>query len=140
LDEAGVWQRLASYTTMAVGVRSQAPVGLTLIVRKVDLGAAVELLRAKMGLFPKPEVGDGLASPLAEMQETVLLAMFDRNEGLIAAEALGRAGISYYWRDGADESQELPDDRTVAIEVRGAQLEPATGVVEKELADRPQAG
>jgi hypothetical protein len=139
LEEAGVWQRLATYTPGTEGRNLRMPVGLTVIVRRADLRSAVELMRAKMGLFPKAEVGDGLASPLAGMEAMVLVAMFDRGEGLIAAESLGRAGISYCWRDGADESQELPDEQTVAIEVAGGRLEEANGVVEAALAERPEA-
>jgi hypothetical protein len=69
------------------------------------------------------------------MQEMVLVAMFDRKDGLIAAEALGKAGISYCWRDGADESQELPDEMTVAIEVRGEQMEAANALVAKAIGE-----
>jgi hypothetical protein len=133
LTEAGVWQRVATYIPM--GPSSRVALGLTVIVRKADLGAAVAALRTKMGLFPKPEVGDGVASPLAGMQEMVLVAMFDRKDGLIAAEALGKAGISYCWRDGADESQELPDEMTVAIEVRGEQMEAANALVAKAIGE-----
>jgi hypothetical protein len=138
LGEAGVWQRVATYMPMRPG--ASVPLGLTVIVRKAEVNAAVTALRAKMGLFPEPETGDGLASPLAGMQEMVLVAMFDRGDGLIAAEALGKAGISYCWRDGSEETQELPDEGTVAIEVREEHLEVATGVVQKALAVRPEAG
>jgi hypothetical protein len=134
LNEAGIWQRVVDRTQPADALRGRVQMELMLIVRTEDLDAAVRLLREKIGLFPKPEAGDGLASPLSGMQEMVLLAMFERHEGLVAAEALGKAGISYCWRDGADESQELPDEQTVAIEVRGEQMEVATGVVEKALA------
>lgn len=134
LDDAGLWQRVVDRTEPADSLRGRTQLALTLIVQDKDLDAAVRLLREKIGLFPKPEVGDGLGSPLSGMQGMVLLAMFDRHEGLVAAEALGKAGISYCWRDGADESQELPDEQTVAIEVRGELMDVATGVVEKALA------
>lgn len=134
LDDAGIWQRVVDRTEPADSLRGRTQLALTLIVRDKDLEAAVRLLREKIGLFPKPEVGDGSGSPLSGMQGMVLLAMFDRHEGLVAAEALGKAGISYCWRDGADESQELPDEQTVAIEVRGELMEVATGVAEKALA------
>ena len=134
LDDAGIWQRVVDRTEPADSLRGRTQLALTLIIRDKDLEAAVRLLREKIGLFPKPEVGDGSGSPLSGMQGMVLLAMFDRHEGLVAAEALGKAGISYCWRDGADESQELPDEQTVAIEVRGELMEVATGVAEKALA------
>jgi hypothetical protein len=139
LNEAGIWQRVVDRTQSADGLRGRVQMELMLIVRSGDLDAAVRLLREKIGLFPKAEVGDGAGSPLSGMQAMVLLAMFDRHEGLVAAEALGKAGVSYCWRDGADESQELPDEQTVAIEVRGEQMEVATGVVEKALAGMPDA-
>jgi hypothetical protein len=140
LNEAGIWQRVVDRTQSADALRGRVQMELMLIVRSEDLDAAVRLLREKIGLFPKPEVGDGSGSPLSGMQAMVLLAMFDRHEGLVAAKALGKAGISYCWRDGADESQELPDDQTVAIEVRGEQMEVATGVVERALAGMPEVG
>lgn len=134
LDDAGLWQRVVDQTEPADSLRGRTQLALTLIVREKDLEAAVRLLRDKIGLFPLPENGVGEGSPLSGMREMVLLSMFDRHEGLVAAEALGKVGISYCWRDGADESQELPDEQTVAIEVRGELMEVATGVVEKALA------
>jgi hypothetical protein len=64
--------------------------------------------------------------------------MFDRNEALVAAQALGEAGITYLWRDGRDDAAELPDEETVAIEVRPADLERATQLVEAALAALPE--
>jgi hypothetical protein len=84
--------------------------------------------------FPEPEGADGaaeaVAEPLGPVEDLGLLSMFSRAEGLLAARALGEAGISYVWRDGKDGTQELPDEDTVAIEVGGAQMEEALKAVE----------
>ena len=65
--------------------------------------------------------------------------MFEREEALVAAGALGRAGMTYLWRDGRDEAAALPDEETVAIEVRPADLERATGLVEDAVASLPES-
>jgi hypothetical protein len=134
LTGAGVWHRM-SEETRAIGGGSQVLVGLMVIVQAEDHAAAVTLLRAKMGLFPLAEVEGAGGSPLSGMDGTVLLSMFDREEALAAADALGRAGISYWWRDGKQEVDELPDAGTVAIEVTGERLAEATAVVDERLAE-----
>jgi hypothetical protein len=64
--------------------------------------------------------------------------MFERGEGLVAARALGEAGMTYLWRDGRDHVGELPDEETVAIEVRVGDMEHAVGLVEDTLAALPE--
>jgi hypothetical protein len=64
--------------------------------------------------------------------------MFERGEGLVAAQALGEAGITYLWRDGREEASGLPDEETVSIEVRQADLARATKLVEDAFAALPE--
>ena len=60
--------------------------------------------------------------------------MFERGDALVAARALGLAGMTYLWRDGRDHVGELPDEETVAIEVKAADVERAGRLVEAALA------
>jgi hypothetical protein len=106
---------------------------LSVIVDRKDLKQARDVLQNSLGLFPGPEGGDE-TSGLDPVGELALLSMFDLQDALIAAQALGEAGISYVWRDGRDETQQLPDADTVAIEVRTSELERATSLVEEKLA------
>lgn len=122
LDEARIWHRVIDQSLMV-------------IVEETDYAAAVELMRAKMGLFPVAEIAGAGGSPLSGMEGTELLSMFDREEALVVADALGRAGISYWWRDGKQETEELPDEGTVAIEVRERDVGEAQVVAEKRLAE-----
>jgi len=134
LDRAGIEHRVVEKASAADPEQeSRTLLGLMVIVEAQDYAATVELLRAEMGLFPLAE-GDG-GSLLSAMEGTVLLAMFDRAEALVAAEALGRAGISFWWRDGKKEVDELPDEDTVAIEVDAADAPAAQVLVEKRLAE-----
>jgi hypothetical protein len=136
LNEAGIWHRMVDQTrTTDEGLRSRVLVGLILVVQFTDTEAVVHLLREKMGLFPLDEVEGAAGSPLSGMEGTALLSMFEREEALAVAEALGRAGISYWWRDGRKETEELPDEDTVAIEVRGRDVREAQAVAEKRLAE-----
>jgi hypothetical protein len=64
--------------------------------------------------------------------------MFERGEGLVAAQALGEAGVTYLWRDGRDAGAHLPDEETVAIEVRPENVARATTLVEEALAEMPE--
>jgi hypothetical protein len=134
LTEAGIWHRVADESRAAgEGMQSQVLLGLVVVVQSTDYEAAVALMREKMGLFPLAEVEGAAQSHLTGMEGTVLVSMFDREEALVVAEALGRAGISYWWRDGRQEVDELPDEETVAIEVRGERLVDAVKVVEERL-------
>jgi len=85
---------------------------------------------------PEEAHGEGSADERDEYG-LVVLSMFDRNEALAAAEALGRVGITYLWRDGRDEAAGLPDEDTVAIEVRAEDMDRAAKLVEDALAALP---
>jgi hypothetical protein len=136
LDEARIWHRVIDKSSFDDAERaSRTLLGLIVIVEETEYEAAAELLRRKMGLFPEPEVAGAAGSPLSGMEGTELLAMFEREEALVVADALGRAGISYWWRDGKQETEELPDEGTVAIEVRGRDVREAQAVAEKRLAE-----
>jgi hypothetical protein len=103
-------------------------VDLGLVVAQRDLQAAKQVLKEKLGLFPGPE------GEVAEADgEMVVLGMFDRADALVAAQVLGAAGISYLWRDGQEDAASLPDEETVAIEVRPASYARANELVESKL-------
>ena len=132
LEDAGIWNRMWSAGSMNGNALSGRPrVELSMIVQRADYARAVALLQQRMGLFPSSEAGDAASSPLQGMGQVGLVALFDRADGLAAAEALGRAGISYFWRDGKEEAHDLPDAGTVAIEVRTQQMERALEIVEQ---------
>jgi hypothetical protein len=107
---------------------------LALVVHRKMAGKAASVLHEKLGLFPSHEEGGESGGPLNPVEGLTFLAMFDLHEALIAAQALGEAGISYLWRDGRDETNELPDEETVAIEVRQSKLEEATALIERRFA------
>jgi hypothetical protein len=134
LNEARIWHRIIE-KSLPGDAASRLLLGLMVIVEEKEYAAAAELLRRKMGLFPEPEVAGAAGSPLSGMEGTELLSMFEREEALAVADALGRAGISYWWRDGRQETEELPDEGTVAIEVRGRDVGEAQAVAEKRLAE-----
>jgi hypothetical protein len=135
MTEAGIaFRMLDKSETSWNGLKSRNLVGLVMVVKMADASRAANLLHETMGLFPLPE-GDGEhRSPLNPVEGLTFLAMFDLNEALIAAQVLGEAGISYLWRDGRDETAELPDEETVAIEVRQSKLEEATALIERRFA------
>lgn len=105
--------------------RSHTGLDLGLVVRRADAQRAVQVLKESLGLFPGPET-----ARQGEADEFVVLSMFDREEALVAAGALGRAGVTYLWRDGRDASAGLPDEETVAIEVRAEDVDRAVKLVE----------
>lgn len=127
MREAGIEHRMLDWHEVEPErAVSSTGLDLGLVVRRVDGERAVRVLKETMGLFPGPEriANDGHADGMT------VLSMFEREEGLVAARALGKAGITYLWRDGKDETAGLPDEETVAIEVRAEDLERAERVVE----------
>jgi hypothetical protein len=50
---------------------------------------------------------------------------------------LGKVGMTYFWRDGRDVTAGLPDEDTVAIEVRTEDVDRAAKLVEETLASLP---
>ena len=128
MSEAGIAHRMLDWH----GVEPERAVSFTgvdlgLVVLRVDAERAVRVLREKLGLFPGPE----RTADAGHAEGLTVLSMFDREEGLAAARALGETGITYLWRDGRDEAAGLPDEETVAIEVRAEDLERAGRVVEE---------
>jgi hypothetical protein len=131
MTEAGIAHRMLDWHVVQPEMTvSQTGVDLGLVVARSDARQTMGLLKEKLGLFPgaeeegAPEHGEGMA----------VLSMFERGEALVAARALGEAGMTYLWRDGRDHAGELPDDETVSIEVRVADVERATQMVEDALA------
>ncbi len=126
MREEGIAHRMLDWHEVEPEME-MSPTGLDLglVVRRVDAQRAVQVLKEKLGLFPGPETARE-----AEADEFVVLSMFDREEALVAAGALGRAGVTYLWRDGRDEAAGLPDEETVAIEVRTEDMDRATRLVE----------
>jgi len=85
---------------------------------------------------PEEAHGEGSADERDEYG-LVVLSMFDRNEALAAADALGKVGITYLWRDGRDDTAGLPDEDTVAIEVWAEDMDRAAKLVDEALAALP---
>ena len=135
MKEAGIAHRMMDWHRVEPErMASQTGVDLGLVVRRSDAKRAVMVLKEKLGLFPSPEaLGDGAR----DGDGLVVLSMFDRGEAMAAAEALGRVGMTYLWRDGRDEASGLPDEETVAIEVRAEDLDRAAKLVEETLAAMP---
>jgi hypothetical protein len=105
---------------------------LGLVVGQSDLKTALRVMKEELGLFPEAEGEDGPE----DGDSMQVLAMYEREEALVAARALGEARMSYLWRDGSEHGSDLPDEETVAIEVNSADVERAEQVVEAALAGR----
>jgi hypothetical protein len=134
LTEAEVTHRIVDWHTVDLELRKVRPtLQLGLLVPKNEQTRAKDILRESLDLFPD-DADEVSLNPIGEL---ALVAMFDLKDGLVAAQALAEGGISYFWRDGRDESQELPDAETVAIEVRVGELHRATKLVEERLATLP---
>jgi hypothetical protein len=134
LTEAGIAHRMLDWHAVNPGMEvSQTGVDLGLVVQRQDAKRTFTVLKEQLGLFPEPE--DAVSGGGDVM---AVLSMFERGDALVAARALGEAGMTYLWRDGRDHVGELPDEETVAIEVRAADVERATGLVEDALAAVPE--
>lgn len=140
MTEAGIPHRMLDWHVVNPEMKiAQTGVDLGLVVTRPNMQRTVAVLKQKLGLFPEPETLSGHAQETDPLSDAlVVLSMFDRREALIAAQALGEVGMTYLWRDGRDHAGELPDEETVAIEVRAADVERATGVVEDALAALPE--
>jgi hypothetical protein len=111
---------------------SSTGVDLGLVTQQAEVIRARTILQQKLDLFPGTEVD--VAPVDGEPEPMVVLSMFERADALVAAQALGVAGISYLWRDGRDAGAGLPDAETVAIEVGATVVEQAALVVDEALA------
>ncbi len=131
MTEAGIAHRMLDWHVVNPEMTvSQTGVDLGLVVSREDVQKTLRVLKESLGLFPEPEeitqeVGEALA----------VLSMFERREALVAARALGEAGMTYLWRDGRDHPGEMPDEETVAIEVKASDVERAGQLVEDALAE-----
>jgi hypothetical protein len=133
MNEAGIAHRMLDWHGVEPErEKSYNGVDLGLVVQRVDGRRAVQVLKEEMGLFPGPEVLGGDEG--GDEGGLVVLSMFDRQEALAAARALGEVGMTYLWRDGRDETAGLPDAETIAIEVRAEDLDRAGKLVEETLA------
>jgi len=142
MDEAQFEYRLADSSKGGAVSQRYAPIKwLQLVVAEKDYTAARALLQAKMGLFPEREAG----APAAEagpLDDLMGVLMFDAetelSEGIAAATALAKAGVTFVWHDGRDSPDGLADAMTVAIEVPEANYERAKAIVEAALAVLPE--
>lgn len=131
MSEAGIAHRMLDWHVVNPEMTvSQTGVDLGLVVSRQDVPKTLRVLKENLGLFPEPEeitqeAGEALA----------VLSMFERGEALVAARALGEAGMTYLWRDGRDHPGEMPDEETVAIEVKASDVERAAELVENALAE-----
>ena len=140
MTQAGIEHRMLDWHSVDPELPvSYTGVDLGLVVQRGDAQRTMVVLKEKLGLFPAPEEtsGDGSDDGQGAVDALTVLSMFDRDEALVAAHALGEAGITYLWRDGRDEVSGLPDGETVAIEVRPEELESAAKLVEDALAGLP---
>jgi hypothetical protein len=134
MTEAGIAHRMLDWHVVDPEMQvSQTGVDVGLVVARADARRTLEVLKERLGLFPEAEemaqeAGEALA----------VLSMFERGDALVAARALGEAGMTYLWRDGRDHVGELPDEETVAIEVRVGDMERAARLVEDALAALPE--
>jgi hypothetical protein len=133
LSAAAVEYRMLDWHT----VDPQRPVSSTgvdlgLVTQQAEVVRARTVLKQKLDLFPGSELE--MAAAEVEAEPMVVLSMFERADALVAAQALGVAGISYLWRDGRDAGAGLPDAETVAIEVGATVVEQAALVVDEALA------
>jgi hypothetical protein len=136
MTEAGIEHRMLDWHVVEPEMTvSQTGLDLGLVVQGADGKRTMAVLKEKLGLFPSAEGGD---SGGAGGEGLTVLSMFERGEGLVAAQALGVAGVTYLWRDGRDAGAHLPDEETVAIEVRPEDVGRATTVVEDALAETPE--
>ncbi len=132
MRDAGIAHRMLDWHVVNPEMEvAQTGVDLGLVVSRGEVQTTGAVLKEQLGLFPEAETGD-LAPGIAD--SLVVLSMFERGEALVAARALGLAGMTYLWRDGRDHVGELPDEETVAIEVRAADMEHAGHLVEDALA------
>jgi hypothetical protein len=157
MTEAGIAHRMLDWHSVDPELPvSYSGVDLGLVVQVEDAQRTLVVLKEKLGLFPAPEneiddaSGDASGSSTGSsfwnsfgggadaVDALTVLSMFDRAEGLVAAQALGEAGITYLWRDGREEASGLPDEETVSIEVRQADLARATKLVEEAFAALPE--
>ncbi len=110
---------------------------LQLMVEEQDFGAARKLLQQGMGLFPEAEV-EAPHPDAGLLDDLVGVLIFDAetemSDGLAAAAALAKAGVTFVWHDGRDWPEGLADAMTVAIEVRQESYERAQAIVEACLA------
>jgi len=142
MDEAQLEYRLVDSSKGVAISQRYAPIKwLQMVVSERDYSAAKALLHEKMGLFPEREAGapNAEAAPLSDL---VGVLMFDAetelDEGIAAATALAKAGVTFVWHDGRDSPDGLADAMTVAIEVPEAHYERAKAIVEAALAVLPE--
>jgi len=131
MRDAGIAHRMLDWHVVNPEMQvSQTGVDLGLVVARGDALRTRAVLKERLGLFPEAEE---FAQEAGEA--LTVLSMFERAEALVAARALGEAGMTYLWRDGRDHVGELPDEETVAIEVKASDVERAAQLVEDALAE-----
>jgi hypothetical protein len=145
MTEAGIEHRMLDWHVVEPEMTvSQTGLDLGLVVQGADGKRTMAVLKEKLGLFPSAEGGD---SGGAGGEGLTVLSMFERGGGVGClggggggggALAGGVGGVTYLWRDGRDAGAHLPDEETVAIEVRPEDVGRATTVVEDALAETPE--
>ncbi len=142
MDEAQLEYRLVDSSKGAAISQRYAPIKwLQMVVVERDYSAARALLHEKMGLFPEREAGapNAEAEPLSDLMGVLMFdAETELPEGIAAATALAKAGVTFVWHDGRDSPAGLADAMTVAIEVPEANYERAKAIVEAALAVLPE--
>jgi len=138
LEEAQVKYWLVDLSKGGTVSQQYQPVQwLQLMVEEQDFGAARKLLQQGMGLFPEAEV-EAPHPDAGALDDLIGVLIFDAetemSDGLAAAAALAKAGVTFVWHDGRDWPEGLADAMTVAIEVRQSSYERAQAIVEACLA------
>jgi hypothetical protein len=128
LEEAGIQPRVVNFQPPPESDPRfrRVQIDLGVVVRRKDEKAARALLEERTAL--SPEVED---NPLAELHGLQLVGIFERPDALLAAQALGEAGISYVWDDGGDDWDTTRDG--VSIQVKGRRVEEAQKLVQERL-------
>lgn len=115
------------------GLRSRNEVDICLIVKRTDERSAIQLLKEHLHLFPGKEVEGEPDLAFPSPHDLTPLFMCNRADALSVVQALSETGISFFWRDGREDSG-LPDEETISIEVQASQQERAREAVEDWLA------
>ena len=138
LEEAELDYKLndLSQGAAAASWRGGADAWLQLFVPQRDFAAAKKVLHDGMGLFPGAEAHSASDSdvPFGELLSVLMLdAETELAQGLTAAQALAKSGVSFLWHDGRDMPEGLADAHTISIEVRSESYEAALAIVEAAL-------
>ncbi len=103
------------------------PMRLGMVVGRSDAAQAKHVLQQAMNLFPPAEGGDAFE----DLSGMMLVGVFEREDALLVAHALGSDGVSYLWSDDREDPE--ADTDHVQIQVNAQQLNHAHQLAEQAL-------